>query len=70
MTITVQIDTSTSEGKRLEKELRRHPKSVRFIETNIVAEDIPEGYIALKTGFEEVRNHITKLTKDENGNFE
>jgi hypothetical protein len=65
MTITVQIDTSTSEGKRLEKELRRHPKSVRFIETNIVAENIPEGYIALKTGFEEVRNHIKSLYNKE-----
>lgn len=32
MTVTVQIDTNTSEGLKLISELRRHPDIVRFVE--------------------------------------
>lgn len=32
MTVTVQIDTNTSEGLKLISELRRHPDIVRFVD--------------------------------------
>jgi hypothetical protein len=38
MIVTVKIDTNTSDGKRLEKELRRYPETVQFIEPSNVAE--------------------------------
>jgi hypothetical protein len=58
MTVTVQINTDTPVGKRLEKELRRYPETVQFIESSIVTETIPEGYVSLKDGFDQVRNHL------------
>jgi len=44
MTYTVKIDGSTPTGKKIIKDLRRHPKTVKFenpVETGIV----PEGYM-------------------------
>jgi len=35
MTVTVKINTDTPTGKRLEKELRRYPETVQFIESSI-----------------------------------
>ena len=58
MTVTVKINTDTPAGKRLEKELRRYPETVQFIEPSIVSEPIPEGYISVKDGFDEIRSHI------------
>ena len=58
MTVTVKINTDTPAGKRLEKELRRYPETVQFIEPSIVSDPIPEGYVSLKDGFDEVRNHL------------
>ena len=58
MTVTVKINTDTPSGKRLEKELRRHPETVQFIESSVVSDAIPEGYVSLKDGFDDVRNQL------------
>lgn len=63
MTVTVQINTDTPVGKRLAKELRRYPETVQFIEP-IVPETIPEGYVSLKDGFDQVRNHVKSIYKN------
>lgn len=59
MTITVQINTITAAGKRIEKQLRRYPDQVQFIEPSVVSDAIPQGYVSLKDGLNEVRKHIT-----------
>ena len=59
MTITVKINTATLAGKRLEAELRRHPEAVEFVEPSVVSDAIPEGYVSLKDGFDQVREHIS-----------
>ncbi|MDP2890081.1 MAG: hypothetical protein Q8P34_14090 [Bacteroidota bacterium] len=64
MTVTVQINTDTPVGKRLEKELRRYPETVQFIESSIVTETIPEGYVSLKDGFDQVRSHVKSIYKN------
>ena len=58
MIIKVKINTDTPAGKRLENGLRRYPDAVEFIDSTVVSEDIHEGYLFLKDGFEQVRNHI------------
>jgi hypothetical protein len=58
MTVTVQIETSTEAGRKLITELRRYPDIVRFVEPDQISEPIPEGYVPVKDGFEEVRNHL------------
>ncbi len=65
MTVTVQINTDTPVGKRLEKALRRYPETVQFIESTIVTETIPEGYVALKDGFDQVREHVKSISATE-----
>ena len=57
MTYTVKIDGSTPTGKKIIKDLRRHPKTVKFenpAETGIV----PEGYM---TGDEFSKNVKSRL---------
>lgn len=61
MTITVQINTTTAAGKRIEKQLRRYPEAVQFLEPTIVSESIPEGYVSLKEGFDQVREHVKAM---------
>jgi len=61
MTITVQINTTTTIGKRIAKQLRRYPEAVQFIEATTVSEQIPEGYISLKDGFDQVREHVKSV---------
>lgn len=58
MTVTVQIETNTEAGLKLIAELRRYPEIVRFIEPDQVSEPIPEGYVPVKDGFDELRNHL------------
>ena len=58
MIVTVQIETSTEAGLKLITELRRYPDVVRFVEPDQISEPIPEGYVPVKDGFEEVRNHL------------
>lgn len=59
MTITVKINIDSPTGKRLEKHLRRYTDEVQFIEPSVVSDAIPEGYLSLKDGFNEVRKHLT-----------
>jgi len=63
MTITVKTNTDTPAGKRLEDELRLHPEAVEFIDSTIVSDSIPEGYVSLKDGFEQVREHVKSIYK-------
>ena len=63
MTITVKINIDTPAGKRLEDELRLHPEAVEFIDSTIVSDSIPEGYVSLKDGFEQVREHVKSIYK-------
>lgn len=65
MTVTVQIDTSTAAGLKLVSELRRHPDIVRFVESNQGSESVPEGTIPVKDGFDELRNHVKLLYKND-----
>lgn len=67
MTVTVQIDTNTTAGLKLISELRRYPDVVRFVEPDQISEPIPEGYIPLKDGFDELRNHILINSNTETG---
>jgi len=67
MTVTVQIDTNTAAGLKLITELRRYPDIVRFVESDQISEPIPEGYIPLKVGFDEVRNHLLINSNTETG---
>ena len=61
MTFTVKINTNTPAGKRIEKQLRRYPAVVQFIEPTVVSETIPEGYVSLKDGFDQVREHVKSV---------
>lgn len=65
MTVTVQIKTNTADGKKLIAELRRYPDVVRFVEPDQISELAPEGYIPVKDGFDEVRNHVKSLYKND-----
>jgi hypothetical protein len=58
MTVTVQIETNTEAGQKLITELRRYPEIVRFVEPDQIAEPIPEGYVPVKDGFDEIKNHL------------
>jgi hypothetical protein len=62
MTITVKINTDTPAGKRLEDELRLHPEVVEFIDSTGVSDSIPEGFVSLKDGFNQVREHIKSIS--------
>ena len=63
MTITVKINTDTPAGKRLEDELRLHPEAVEFIDSTGESDSIPEGYVSLKDGFDQVREHVKSIYK-------
>lgn len=63
MTVTVQIETNTEAGLKLISELRRHPDVVRFVEPDQISERVPEGYVPVIDGFDEVRNHVKSLYK-------
>ena len=65
MTVTVQIETNTAAGLELIAELRRYPDIVRFVESDQISEPIPKGYVPLKDGFDEVRNHVKSLYKND-----
>lgn len=67
MTVTVQIDTNTAAGLKLISKLRRYPDVVRFVEPNQISEPVPEGYILIKDGFDEVRNHLLIIVNTEAG---
>jgi len=67
MTVTVQIDTNTAAGLKLIAELRCYPDIVRFVEPDQVSEPIPEGYVPVKDGFDEVRNHLLINSNTETG---
>ena len=67
MTVTVQIETNTAAGLELIAELRRYPDIVRFVEPDQLSEPIPEGYVPLKDGFDEVRNHLLINSNTETG---
>ena len=58
MTVTVQIETNTAAGLKLINELRRYPDVVRFVDPDQISELVLEGYIPVKDGFDEVRNHL------------
>ena len=63
MMITVKINTDTPDGKRLENELRRYPETVEFVNSTIISNTIPEGFIPLKDGFDQVREHVKSFYK-------
>jgi hypothetical protein len=65
MTVTVQIKADTAAGQKLITELRRHPDVVRFVEPDQISEPVPEGYVSVKDGFNEVRNHVKSLYKND-----
>jgi len=64
MIVTVQIETSTVAGRKLITELRRYPDVVRFVEPDQISEPIPEGYVPVKDGFDQIRNHVKSLYKN------
>ena len=55
--------SDTRAGKRLENELRLHPEAVEFIDSTGVSDSIPEGYVSLKDGFDQIREHVKSNTK-------
>jgi hypothetical protein len=63
MTITVKINTDTPTGKQLEDELRLHPEVVEFIDSTGVSDSIPEGFVSIKDGFDQVREHVKSIYK-------
>lgn len=65
MPITVQINTDTPTGKRLEKELRQYPETVQFIEPTVVSETFPEGYVSIKDGFSQEREQVKSISASE-----
>ncbi|MEI7828728.1 MAG: hypothetical protein WCI31_03105 [Prolixibacteraceae bacterium] len=65
MTVTVQIETNSEAGLKLITELRRYPDVVRFVEPAQISEPIPEGHILVKEGFDEIRNHVRSLYKND-----
>ena len=65
MYINVKINTQTSRGKQLIKELRRYPKTVKFenpVETGV----IPEGYMTAEEFRASVKKKINNYC-DEHG---
>ena len=67
MTVTVKIKTNTAAGLKLIAELRRYPDIVRFVEPDQISEPIPEGYVPVKDGFDEKRNHVLINSNTETG---
>ncbi len=67
MTVIVKINSDTPAGKKIISELRQYPDTVEFVEPSIVAEEIPEGYVSLKDGLDEVREHVKSLYKKSKG---
>lgn len=65
MTITVKINTDTPIGKRLANELRCYPETVEFVNSTVVSDTLPEGYVSLKDGFDQVREHVKSLYKND-----
>ncbi len=66
MTVTVRINTDTPAGMRLVNEMKLHPETVQFIDTVLEnTSSIPESYVSLKEGFDEVREHVRSLYKKE-----
>ncbi|MEI6754348.1 MAG: hypothetical protein WCK78_14425 [Paludibacter sp.] len=65
MTITVKINTSTPEGKHLVEELHQHPEVVEFVESSVVSEPAPTGYVSVKEGFDQVREHVKSISASE-----
>ena len=65
MTVTVQIETNTAAGLKLITELRRYPDVVRFVDPDQISEPVLEGYVPVKVGFDEVRNHVKSLYNNE-----
>jgi len=65
MTVTVQIETNTAAGLKLIAELRRYPDIVRFVEPDQISGPIPEGYVTVKDGLNEVRDHVKSLYKND-----
>ena len=65
MTVTVQIETNTATGLKLITVLRRYPDVVRFVEPNQISQPVLEGYVPVKDGFDEVRNHVKSLYKND-----
>lgn len=65
MIITVQINTNTPEGKRLEEMLRQHPKTVKFIEVSDVTEPTPDSCIKPKDGIDLVKETINSISATE-----
>ena len=67
MTVTVRINTDTPIGMRLVNEMKQHPETVQFIDPVVEGNTTaPEGYVSLKEGFDEVREHVRAMyRKDE-----
>lgn len=61
MNVKVQIESSTLAGQKLIAELRRYPDVVRFVEPHQVSEPVLEGFVSVKDGFDELRNHVKSL---------
>jgi len=70
MIITVKINTDTPDGKRLVKELRHYPDIVEFIDSTVVSEDVPEGYLSLKDGFDQINLEYPVPTEDNGSEIE
>jgi len=45
--------------------LRRYPDIVQFIEPEQISEKVPEGYVPVKNGFDEVRSHVKSLYQND-----
>ncbi|MDP2889935.1 MAG: hypothetical protein Q8P34_13360 [Bacteroidota bacterium] len=67
MTVRVQIETASAAGQKLITELRRYPDVVRFVEPDQVSEPVPEGYVPVKDGIDELRNHLLINSNTETG---
>lgn len=67
MTITVKINMNTPTGKRLEKELRRHPEIVEFVDINVVSDIHHKQYILPNDTFDQVSAPILINTDTEIG---
>jgi hypothetical protein len=63
--VETHASSDTPAGMHLENELKHHPETVGFInpvfENNV---SIPEGYISLKEGFSEEREHARSLYQE------
>jgi hypothetical protein len=52
------------ENRRLEAKLRRYPDAIQYLEPSVVSESIPEDYVALKDGFDQVREHVKSVHRN------